>query len=342
MISVIIPVYKAEKYLRECILSILEQDYSNFEIILVDDGSPDESPRICDEYAESYSNITVIHKKNEGPGIARNAGMETARGDYILFLDSDDKMDGQDAFTTLIKTAERTGADIVVGCYRRFSEYTVTEVKPHHLHDGEYTQTIDFVYKGFFMYNHLSYNWAKLYKVSFLKENEIKFGSYSIAEDKMMNLLCYVCQPTYAFLDKSVVLYRWNETSLTFQYHKERIEEYRNMMSDFRSFIKSHGINKNYDIIVSLQFLYGIISASRQELSLLGFRSARKRLKKYCGYQDIKSSLDILLKWDRIKNIDDFMRKCIIFGMAVMLRMHLYAIFLLGIKKLLKTENLEE
>lgn len=90
LVSIIIPVYKVEKYLARCLESVLNQDYHNLEIILVDDGSPDNSPAICDEYAQKDNRVKVIHKCNGGQSSARNAGMEIATGEYVNFLDSDD------------------------------------------------------------------------------------------------------------------------------------------------------------------------------------------------------------------------------------------------------------
>ena len=92
-ISVIVPVYKAEKYLEECIRSILTQTYRDFELILVEDGSPDRCGEICDRLAEQDRRITVIHKKNEGVSIARNTGIAQAKGAYLTFVDSDDTID---------------------------------------------------------------------------------------------------------------------------------------------------------------------------------------------------------------------------------------------------------
>lgn len=88
MISVIIPVYKVEEYLDKCVQSILAQTYKDFELILVDDGSPDNCPRMCDSYAKQYKNVTVIHKKNGGLSDARNAGTMIAKGEYITFVDT--------------------------------------------------------------------------------------------------------------------------------------------------------------------------------------------------------------------------------------------------------------
>lgn len=90
MISIIVPIYKVEKFLPKCIESILNQTYSDFELILVDDGSPDKCPEICDEYAAKDQRIIVIHQKNSGVSAARNAGLKRAKGQYIGFVDPDD------------------------------------------------------------------------------------------------------------------------------------------------------------------------------------------------------------------------------------------------------------
>lgn len=112
LISVIIPVYNVEKYLRECIDSVLNQTYKCYEIILVDDGSTDSSGKICDEYAQAYDNVRVIHKENSGPSATRNAGFTYAQGEYVYFLDSDDYI-VPIALKTLINTSVENNADIV-------------------------------------------------------------------------------------------------------------------------------------------------------------------------------------------------------------------------------------
>ena len=95
MISVIVPVYKVEAYLEKCVDSICRQTYKDLEIILVDDGSPDRCPRICDEYATKDNRIKVIHKDNGGLSSARNAGLDIAQGEFISFVDSDDTIHSQ-------------------------------------------------------------------------------------------------------------------------------------------------------------------------------------------------------------------------------------------------------
>lgn len=115
-ISVIVPVYNVEKYLSQCIESILKQTHKNLEIILVDDGSPDSSPEICDEYKKKDNRIKVIHKKNGGLALARNTGMDVATGKYIGFVDSDD-MIAEDMYEVLLENIIKSDAEIAV-CYK--------------------------------------------------------------------------------------------------------------------------------------------------------------------------------------------------------------------------------
>lgn len=105
LISIIIPVYNVERYVSICIISILEQSFQDYEIILVDDGSKDRSGSICDEYREKDSRISVIHKTNGGLSDARNAGLKQAKGEYVLFVDSDDYI-GEDSLQSIAKCVE--------------------------------------------------------------------------------------------------------------------------------------------------------------------------------------------------------------------------------------------
>lgn len=114
MISVIVPVYKVEQYLPKCVDSIINQTYQDIEIILVDDGSPDNCPAICDEYARKDKRVKVIHKTNGGLSDARNAGINIATGDYIVFLDGDDWL-YMNSMANVAGTAERTASDIITG-----------------------------------------------------------------------------------------------------------------------------------------------------------------------------------------------------------------------------------
>lgn len=116
LISVIIPVYKVEKYIFECVNSIINQTYRNIEIILVDDGSPDECPKICDDYAKKDSRVKVIHKENGGLSSARNAGIEVCNGEYVVFVDSDDYVT-VDLIKQFIYMIDNYDSDVVICDY---------------------------------------------------------------------------------------------------------------------------------------------------------------------------------------------------------------------------------
>lgn len=127
-ISVIIPVYNVEKYLPQCVDSVLSQSYQNLEIILVDDGSSDQSGQICDQYGEKDPRVRVIHKTNGGLSDARNAGIQQAAGEYLLFLDSDDFWSDHEAIQRLVLRAQCTQPDVINFSYIKFEEDTGIKV----------------------------------------------------------------------------------------------------------------------------------------------------------------------------------------------------------------------
>ena len=120
-LSIIVPIYNVAPYLRKCVDSLLAQDILDYEIILVDDGSPDESPRICDAYAEKHSNIHVIHQENAGLSAARNTGVAKAQGDYIWFVDSDDYVE-PNVLGVLMEQIERDKLDVLRFRYQNVRE----------------------------------------------------------------------------------------------------------------------------------------------------------------------------------------------------------------------------
>ncbi len=122
MISVIIPMYNAEKYVGKCLNSLLRQTYKDLQIIIVNDGSKDNSQAICEEFAKQDKRITLINTENRGAGSARNTGIEAAKGEYISFIDSDDYV-CDNYYERLLKMIEQTKADIAIGRYQRISEH---------------------------------------------------------------------------------------------------------------------------------------------------------------------------------------------------------------------------
>jgi glycosyltransferase EpsH len=329
VVSVIIPVYKTEAYLKECMDSVLEQDYPDVEIVLVEDGSPDNCPLLCDQYAEAYENVKVIHQTNRGLGLSRNAGMEACSGEYIMFLDSDDRLDGKETVQNLVECARRKGADIVVGGFRRFHGTTVTEINHHHLHDGAYTKTVDFRFKGFFMYGHLAYNWGKLYRKSFLEEHDLKCRDYPFTQDKAHNMECLAYEPVYAFVDESVYLYRINEKSVSFQYKENLMPVWISIATDFRSFLKERNIKNRYGDLMAFHIFFGSFFLVKQELQFKkhGILESCRILRKYGKHPFVRKAMKALAKGRYLDKIDALSWKIVIFCASLLFSLRLYLPF---------------
>lgn len=337
-VSIIIPVYKTEQYLNECMDSVFKQDYPYLEIVLVDDGSPDSCPVLCDQYAEQYENVKVIHQSNCGSGLSRNSGMAASSGEYIFFLDSDDCLDGNEAISRLVKCAEEKGADIVVAGFRRFNASMVSGVNTHHLHDGDYTRTVDFRFKGFYMYGHLSYNWGKLYRRSFLEEHDLKCRAYPFTQDKAHNMACCAYEPVYAFVEGSVYLYRVNESSVTFHYKENLMPVWISIAKDFQEFLQERNIKRNYGDFLALHIIFGCFFLVKQELQFRkhGILASVKVLRKYGADLFVKKELLELAKGKYLNEISEFSWKVLLRAASILLVTHFYWLFVMGIAILRK------
>ncbi len=195
MVSVIVPIYKVENYLRKCVDSILAQTYKNIEIILVDDGSPDQCGKICDEYEKSYDSIQVIHKQNEGLGFARNTGLQIASGEYIAFVDSDDYI-GNHYLETMVShmgefvdvckcghTKVSDNGKVISVTQLTFEQFDSKTTKERFLPRiiGSLPQESDGIPMSV---------WGVLYKSHIIKDNNILFPSERelISEDLVFNI----------------------------------------------------------------------------------------------------------------------------------------------------------
>lgn len=212
LISIIVPVYNVEKYLGECIDSIINQTYKNLEIILVDDGSTDNSGKICDDYAIIDKRVSVIHKKNGGLSDARNIGIEFARGYYLYFADSDDYI-SENAIEVLFNTAEKYNADIV-----KANVYIIDNLGNPIESDGDSNST-----KGVAIYNKNEAidrfidktwsAWNKLYKSSIHKNVLFPVGKIHEDEAIMCDLLQKVNKVVE--IDDKLYYYRRRKGSIT-------------------------------------------------------------------------------------------------------------------------------
>lgn len=174
VVSVVVPIFNVAKYLRQAVDSIINQTYKNLEIILVDDGSTDESGAICDEYAAHDSRIVVIHNKNGGLGIAYNTGIRRATGKYIALLEPDDWIDSK-MYETMVHAAEKNKADVVKSCYYSYSTTNGEKNKPVIPFDMRYMNRVIRPSDKFDTYYRTSPIWASLYNRKFLIDNDIWF-----------------------------------------------------------------------------------------------------------------------------------------------------------------------
>lgn len=188
MVSVIVPVYNAQAALRRCVESVLNQAYTDFELLLIDDGSQDDSGAICEEYAGKDSRVTVIHKENTGVSDSRNLGLSRAQGRYIQFLDSDDWIT-PDATSLMVREAEESGCDMVISDF-----YRVVGERVSHKGDIDKDGLLTLEeFAGFMMENPADFYygvlWNKLFKRELIERYQLRMDkSISWCEDFMFNL----------------------------------------------------------------------------------------------------------------------------------------------------------
>lgn len=219
MISIIIPIYKVEQYLDECVTSIINQTYKDLEIILVDDGSPDSCPQMCDEWAKKDARIKVVHKKNGGLSSARNAGLKVATGEYIGFVDSDDYVDGS-MYEDLMQVMNQNEKTMVVSSpiiRNTDGVFTPYKVGTYDYKDGD-TMSFSEYMKLFLGMNMDATVWNKLYKREFIqtmfregRNNE----DYLFMYYNVKNL--YDTDKLLAVTDKAHYYYRDNAQSICHQ-----------------------------------------------------------------------------------------------------------------------------
>ena len=207
-VSVIIPVYNTKKYLRKCVDSVLAQTYDNLEIILVNDGSTDDSGALCDEIAKGFNNIMVIHKENGGLSDARNAGIAVATGEYTCFLDSDDWMD-EDCIEEALSEMQSSGSDVVVwGYHTDFYDENERVTRSRDVIPAQLVSSngIDENIDVDKLIGLCGYAWNKLYKTEIIKNLEFAKG-ISLVEDILFNAEVMTEKVKVSFINKAFIHY---------------------------------------------------------------------------------------------------------------------------------------
>ena len=237
-ISIVVPVYRAEKYLAQCVDSLLAQALQEIEIILVDDGSPDNSGKIADEYAKKELRIKVIHQDNKGSGPARNAGMDIALGEYVGFVDSDDWVE-PGMYAELYADAVRNGADIVVSGHCDVADGKVVKQKRHPLAGKTVTGAEEILEIRKNLFGHgVEDKTAEafpmsvcmsIYRKEMLQKYKIRFRKI-LSEDTLFNLQAYKYASVISFSGETAYNYRKEgQESITKTFssrNKDRFEEY--------------------------------------------------------------------------------------------------------------------
>ena len=220
-VSVIIPVYNVEKYLDACLNSVLSQTMQGIEIICVDDGSTDSSPAILDRYAARHDNLRLLRKENGGQSAARNDALRIARGEYILFVDSDDELTGADSIARMCARADETRSDLLI-----FSAKACYETEALRRADpaiAEYVALQNAYADGLTgpdLYIQLVMNrddrvaiMFNLYRRAFLEAHNLRFVEGLLFEDQLFTVQCFACAERTAQLNASCYLYRVREGS---------------------------------------------------------------------------------------------------------------------------------
>lgn len=303
LVSVIIPVYNVEKYLKICVESVINQTYKNIEIILIDDGSKDLSGKICDEFKLIDDRIIVIHKANEGLGLTRNVGIDIAKGSYIVFVDSDDFVSST-MIEDLINSAYINKCDTVKdGCHR-------VDEKGNYLYSIEIEES---VFKDKSIVTEMLPRmvgsspskkdsiimsaWNVLYSMEIINKYNLKFESERkyISEDIIFNLSYFKYSKGTALINKCNYKYRTNGKSLTGSYKKDRFELSKILFEKEKEMLNELGIFNITEQRWIRNFFTYILTCIKQEdvnISNLEFNQAIENIKCICNDSYVKDLIE--------------------------------------------------
>lgn len=298
--SVILPIYNVEKYLDRCVRSVLLQDFKDFEMILVDDGSTDGSSQICDEYSEKYDFIKVIHKENGGLSSARNAGLEQAQGEYVLWFDSDDWVE-KNTLSLIYNSVKGRKADIVKFNYFRHIDDEVkciTNALPGWYEgEREIKELINLALCSAGKYSLSACMHA--YRSSFLKDNELRFISEREvgSEDFLFNIEALFSANIVLVLQEAFYHYDLRIGSLTQRGYKEGLpEKYTYLFRILKEYLMKKNKFDNYIDKLSYFYVWSLIYGTclMNEYTVTdahSLKAGRLRVKEIFAYPEFKEAI---------------------------------------------------
>ncbi|MDO4469088.1 MAG: glycosyltransferase family 2 protein [Bacillota bacterium] len=314
--SIIVPVYNVEKYLRECVDSILEQSFNDFELILVDDGSKDGSSQICDEYAKKDSRVNVLHQKNSGQSAARNNGIKISKGKYIIFLDSDDFIE-KNSFLKDIYDKAKSGVDIVTYKFRKFYDNNqefgeCTFHLPNLNENLEYGEKISELVKFDAFY---CSPWSKAVRCDIIKKNDICFIEGIVAEDQDWYYNVILNSHTVDGIDESYIAYRQRSNSVSTSWSIKNLQDCLFILEKWNKKLSEEKMDEflRKAMFGSLAKLYCNLL-----IAYTNFEDNEKR-----QYKDRLKSLIVLLKYDinpRVKTFKKISGICGFQGLMMCLK----------------------
>lgn len=255
-LSVVIPVYNVENYLENCVTSVLHESTIDIEVILVDDGSSDNSGRLCDEIVKRSNKVRVLHKQNEGPGSARNSGIDLANGKYITFVDSDDYISAG-YYQNIFQQTEKAAADICFSIgINQFGGALSRNIRLDYLEDLILDNNEKCVKA---LSRMISDSPRKhdgipasaclgIYRLDFIKRNNLRFRE-CISEDLWFNMDCYYKANRICFSNIVGYNYRYNNQSLTRSYKPDRFEKLVSFVKDLKKRCEEYGCTDYYERI---------------------------------------------------------------------------------------------
>ncbi len=248
-VTIIVPVYKAQGFLHKCVESVLSQTYKNWELLLIDDGSPDRSGAICDSYAAKDSRIIAFHKKNGGVSTARNEGLSRATGEWILFLDSDDWLD-ENCLDYCLGIASANNLDLLQFAFSKV--YTDGKIIDYKKYQTNALDSHDYVREG----NYNLCACGSLFKSDIVNKNSIRFNeSLKLAEDQLFIMRVISCSNRIMYVPSTLYYYFQNEESATHHQKSEDMLLTCNAMIEFIRFsplFKEHFDNLIIDFVTSM------------------------------------------------------------------------------------------
>lgn len=296
--SVILPIYNVEEYLERCVRSVLDQEFDNYEIILVDDGSTDRCPALCDALARQHSCIRVIHKKNGGLSSARNVGLEAAQGKYVWWVDSDDWIEPQ-ALTRLYQITSGDSPDFVKFNYHRVEQektgvYSNAQGGTYAGADIEKLRNQAFCSAGKYVLS----AWSHLYRREFLNGHNLQFVSERIigSEDYLYNLEVLLMAHKACVIPDALYNYELRSGSLTQKYRKDLPAKYTQLFLLLKAYYEQAGVLRQYEGKICRFYVWHLLHGTcisneyfvTQEHSL---QEGRKNICSFLGSQHCRKAI---------------------------------------------------